>query len=105
MNGIEWAKALRRDPGGSSRDRAIGRHERDAVEHVGNACRIDLLDETGDTETPRNLRNGDDTRDDVGVRGNRRDQGTALPLPDDQLDQRRGVRIDDARNGLLVPPR
>ena len=105
MDRVERAKALRGDPGSGSRDRAVGGYERNTAEHIRDVRRIDLLDETGDTETPRDLRNGDDARDDVGVSRDRLDQGATLPLADDQLDESRRVGVDDARNGLLAPPR
>ena len=105
MDRVERAKALRGDPGSCAGDRAIGGYERNTAEYVRDVRRIDLVDEAGDAQTPRDFRDRDDARDDVGVSGNRRDQGTALPLPDDQLDESRCVGIDDARNGLLVPPR
>ena len=102
---VERAKALRGDPGSCAGDRAIGGYERNTAEHVRDVRRIDLVDEAGDAEAARHLRDGDNARDDVGISGDRRNQGAALPLSDDQLDQRRGIRIDDARNGLLAPPR
>ncbi len=58
MDCVDWPKAPRGDPSGGSRDRAIGGYERNNAKHVQNVRLIDLLDTTGDTETPCDLRNG-----------------------------------------------